>query len=153
MAGWGARQQAAAQELRMRTLRFLSIASLALSPLALACSDDDNGTEPTLALVGTWNATSFQGLGQDFIAMGMDLTITFTNTGTYTIAFQNDLIGACDPGPACTQNGAYTATSNQVTLDPGTPDTVTFTWAVQGTTLTLSGSIDGTPVTIVLARD
>jgi hypothetical protein len=133
--------------------RGFALATLAFAALGAACSDDDNGTGPGGGLVGSWTATSFVGLGQDFIALGMDLTLTLTNANTYTIVIENDTLGACEPGPDCTQNGNYTSTSTQITLDPDLPEeTTTFAYTIQGSVLTLTGSIDGTPVTITFSR-
>lgn len=126
-------------------------AAVALAPIVLACSDD-NGTEPTNALIGTWRATSFTAQGNNFIAAGMALSVALTANGTYTITITNDQIGACEPGPNCTQNGNYTSTSTTVTLDPGSVDVITFTYTIQGTTMTWTGSIDNIPATVVFAR-
>jgi len=127
-------------------------AAVMLVPVATACSDDE--TDPTSALVGTWNATHFTGLGNDFIAAGMVLRLVLTSSHTYTITFTNDLIGACDGGvPNCTQTGDYESTATTITINPGDPEGETvFTWTIQGTTMTWTGSIDGTAVTIVFAR-
>lgn len=135
-----------------RSLAVLSrlTAAVALAPIAVACGDDD-GT-PEDPLVGTWRASSFTAQGTNFIAGGMALTVALNNTGTYTITITNDLIGACEPGPNCTQNGNYTSTSTTVTLDPGTVDVITFTYTIQGTTMTWTGSIDNIPATVVFAR-
>jgi hypothetical protein len=134
-----------------------SLAVLSLAVFSTACSDDDDdGTgpvdDPEAALVGTWNATSFVGLGQDFVAQGMGVTLTLTSSNTFTFAVTNDLIGACDPDTACSETGSYSATASQITFDPGTVDAETFTYTIQGSTLTVTGSIDGTPVTIAFTR-
>jgi hypothetical protein len=129
-----------------------TIAFLLLGALAAGCSSDDDGTEPTSQLVGTWNAISFQGLGQDFVAQGMTFRLTLTSSGTYTLVITNDLIGSCDPGPDCSQTGTYSATATQFTLDPGTIDSVTFSYAIQGNTMTFTGSIDGNAVSIQWTR-
>lgn len=126
----------------------LSIITLSLS----ACSSS-SPSAPGSGLVRSWEATSFLGMGMDFIADGMDLTVTFTNSGTYSQDVTNDLIGTCgDSGPNCTTGGTYTATATQVTFDPGSDDETTFDYTIQGTTLTLTGNIEETPVTIVLSR-
>jgi hypothetical protein len=120
-----------------------------------ACGSDGDGnvgTGPNNALYDSWNATSFQALGTDFIADGMTLVITFNVAGTYTLDITNDLIGACDPDPDCTTGGDFTGSASQITLDPGSPDEVTFNYSIVGTTLTLTGSIEGNPVTITLER-
>jgi hypothetical protein len=141
----------------MRALRELrraaSGALVVLVPVLVSCSsDDDEPAGPSDPLVGTWNATSFVAGTDDVIALGMDLSIALSAAGTYTLTVTNDLIEACDGAANCTQTGSYTATSTQLTMDPGTVDTITFGYTIQGTTLTLSGNIDGTPVTVVLTR-
>ena len=140
----------------MRITRALLLAqvgaTLVLSPWITGCSDDDDGTGPNSTLVGTWNATSIQALGNDFVALGMDLTLTLTEAGDYTLEVSGDLIGACAPNPSCTQNGPYTNTETQITLDPGTAEEVTFSYVIQGTTLTFTGAIDGTPVVFTFTR-
>lgn len=134
---------------RASRLAPLCAVAVLLSPLP-ACSSDS--TAPGAALVATWNATSFVALGQDAIAQGMTLTITFTAAGTYTLSVTGDVIGACSPDPDCSTTGTYAATNTQVTLDGGTPDEVTLTYAIQGTTLTVTGDIDGTAFTATFAR-
>lgn len=134
----------------LAVLARLSIA-VALAPIALACGDDE-ATTPTDPLVGTWNATSFTVLGSDVIAGGMVLGVVLTSAGTYTLTITNDMIGACEPGPNCTQTGDWTGTATTITINSGTVDAVTFTWAIQGTTMTWTGSIDGIPATVVFAR-
>lgn len=133
-----------------------SAAAAALAALltaVAACSDDDpTGTEASI--VGTWQAASFEALGTDFVAAGMELELTLTDAGTYMIDVTNDLIGVCpDEEPDCVQQGAYTSTDTQVTIDPGLEDEVTFTYTVTGTTLTLNGAINETPVTATFMRE
>lgn len=79
-------------------------AAVTLAPIAAGCSDDD-GTEPTSPLVGTWNATSFTAMGQDAIALGMSLSIQLSSSGTYTLTIGNDLIDACAGVPSCVNTG------------------------------------------------
>ncbi len=122
--------------------------ALAVAPITTGCSGESAGPGPTL--VGTWDATSFSVFGEDLIAQGMGLRIIFTNGGAYTLTVTNDLLGACEPDPNCSQTGTYSASISQVTIDPGTPDAVTFNYSIQGSTLTLAGNVDGIPVTIVL---
>ena len=135
---------------------FLAMAIGATMSLGLgisACGSDGGSGPNTNVLVASWNATSFTALGQDFIANGMGLVLTLNQGGTYSIAVtgdQGDLI--CSPGPTCTQTGDYSSTSTVLTFDPGTPDAVSFNWSLQGTTLTLTGSISGNPATMVLQK-
>ena len=123
-----------------------------LSPLVAGCSDDDDGTDPTSALVGTWTVTSLAAQGQDFITLGMDLELELESGGTYTFTVTNDLVEFCDPGPNCVVTGDYTATASTITLDPADEPT-TFTWTIQGNTMTWTGSIGGTPATAVMTRN
>ncbi|MEX1257360.1 MAG: hypothetical protein WEG36_07070 [Gemmatimonadota bacterium] len=132
-------------------LRTLAV-SAALLGVAAGC-DDSPSSSSGATLVGTWNATSFNAPGMDFIGEGMSLTIVFGSTGSFSPQIQNDLIGACeDEEPNCTQLGTYTSTSAQFTIDPTTSDATTFTYVIAGSTLTLTGDIDGTPVIIVFQR-
>jgi hypothetical protein len=136
---------------------FAKVRALAVSAAllggAVGC-DDSPSSSGGATLVGTWNATSFNGLGMDFIDEGMSLTIVFGSTGNYSLQIQNDLIGACEAEEEldCTQVGTYTSTSTQFTIDPTTSDATTFTYVIAGSTLTLTGDIDGTPVIIVFQR-
>jgi hypothetical protein len=132
--------------------RFWSPAFALIAASILAVSACDSGNGPSNPLIGSWDATSFTAQGTDFIANGMSLVLTFEKGGTYTVAFTNDLIGACNPGPDCSDGGDFVRTGNQVTLDPGTVDETIFTYAIQGSTLTLTGDINGTATTIVLDK-
>ncbi len=141
-----------ARRFALRTARCLTVL-LALAFVACS-SDDSNGPAPApgATLVGSWNATTFATSTDDFIAQGMTLVMTIKNDDTYTFAFTNDLVGACNPGPDCANNGPYTATSTTLTIDPGTVDETVFTYSVAGSTLTMNSSINGTPVTLVLRK-
>jgi hypothetical protein len=141
----------------MRTSRTLLAAGFcataALASTVSGCGSDGNGgSGPNAALYASWNATSFEALGTDFIADGMSLILTLDPAGTYTLDITNDLIDACDPGPDCINGGAFSATATQVTIDPGTQDETVFNYSIVGTTLTLTGSIGGNAVTITLER-
>jgi hypothetical protein len=141
----------------MRALREVrraaSGALVVLLPVLVSCSsDDDDPAGLSDPLVGTWNATSFVAGTDDVIALGMDLSIAFSAADTYTLTVTNDLIEARDGAADCTQTGSYAATSTQLTIDPGTVDSITFGYTIQGNTLTLTGSMDGIPVTVVLTR-
>jgi hypothetical protein len=150
----------------MRTPRSLLLAGLCvtatLAPALSGCGSDGGGTGPNgggggtnPALHATWNATSFGVLGVgDLIANGMTMVVTLAPGGTYTISFTNDVVGLCDPdpGPDCTFTGTYSSTASTLTLDPGTIDETTFNYTIVGTTVTLTGTIDGAAVTIVLQK-
>lgn len=137
---------------RSRTTSWKLLAMAALLQLAVACSDKDATGPSSDGLVATWQATSFQVEGFDVIQQGMGVKITLTAGKTYTLVITNDFTGACEDSPNCTDTGAYSSTSTQITLDPGTPDEVTFNYAIQGSTMTLTGDIDGIPVTMKLQR-
>jgi len=131
----------------LRTLPFL----LFLLVLGNACSDSTSPKEEA-TVVGTWNATSFSALGTDLILDGMTLAATLQEDGTYSFAFTDDQIGACNPGPDCTSTGTYLVSGAPITLDQGTNDEVTFTYSLQGSGMTWSGSINAVPATITFSR-
>lgn len=139
--------------MRARSARLVVTLGLAtvLFPAVSACGSD-GGNGPGDALLASWNATSFVVQGTDAIADGMSLVMTFESGGTYTLEFTNDQIGACSPGPDCIQTGTLDYTGTEFTFDAGTVDEVTLNYSIQGTTLTLTGSIEGIPVTVVLTR-
>jgi hypothetical protein len=139
----------------MRGHRALLIAGFSLAavlPLTVPACDSNGGGGPSNALFASWNATSFMAQGTDYIAGGMVLVMTFQSGGTYVLDVTNDLIGACDPGPDCSNTGTFTRSGNQLTLDPGSADEVTFVYAISGKTLTLTGSIGGISAAIVLEK-
>ncbi len=138
----------------MRIPRSLLVAGLCLSasltPALTGCSSD-GGNGPSNSLSGDWDVTSFMVMGTDVIADGMTFSMSLSG-GTYTFDVTNDLIGICDPDPDCTDSGPYSQTGSTITFDPGDPDEVTLNFTLQGTTATLTGSIDGNPVTITLTK-
>jgi hypothetical protein len=140
--------------IRRPTLPLSLLCAAAILPALLSgCSSDDpNAPAAGSALVGSWDVTSFATATEDFIAQGMTLAIMFSSNGTYTLTFTNDLIGSCNPGPNCTDSGAYTATASTLTFDPGTTDESVFNYVVAGNTVTLTGSIEATAVTITLVK-
>lgn len=122
----------------------------ALIPVAVACSD---GFEPPAGLAGTWNATSLIVDGDDYVAEGMTLRFTFSDNGDYSYTVTGDLLDFCDAGgPNCSDGGDYTATSSQLTFDPGSTDEETFSWTIAGDTLTVSGTIDGLVLVFTFQR-
>lgn len=137
---------------RRTTQPWILLAMAVLLPLAAACSDDETTGPAADPLIGAWQVTSFQAEGMDFIALGMTMRITLTAAKTYTVIVSGDLIGTCDPVANCTETGSYSSTSTQLTIDPGTADAVTFNYSITGATMTFTGDIDGTAVTIVLQK-
>jgi len=137
-----------------RPIRFGSLLgrALVLASAIAGCSSSSDGNGPSNALYSAWNATTFVAQGVDYIAGGMSLVLTLDANGTYQLDYTNDQIGACNPGPDCTDNGNFSSTSTQFTLDPAGPDPVTFDYTIQGTTLNLSGSVGNTPVTLTLEK-
>ena len=134
------------------TQRYKLFAVAVLLPLAMACSDDEPTGPAADPLVGTWQTTSIQVLGVDLVEQGMSIELTLTAARTYTVLVTGDLIGSCDPVSDCTDTGTYSFTPNQITMDAGTEDEVTFNYATQGTTMTFTGDVEGTPITMVLQR-
>jgi hypothetical protein len=111
-----------------------------------------SGTPSDPAVVGTWNATSFDAAGTDLIAMGMSFSFSFGSTISYSITIGNDQGGLCDVGTDCTVQGNYTATATQIFLDPGTTDETILNYSISGTTMTVNATIDATAVTVVLTK-
>lgn len=132
--------------------RLISVAvmCLALGWVVSGCSD--SGEEGS-AVVGTWNATSFNALGQDLVAQGMGISFTFSDQASYSFSVTNDQNDVfCNPGPDCTDGGSYVATATQITLDPGTTDAAVLNYAINGTTMTVNAVIEGAPITATFAK-
>lgn len=129
-----------------------SFALAAILVVATACGDDP--TEPgDETVIGVWQATSFNVLGSNLIELGMTVEVDFDADGTYMITVTNDQLGLCpDDEPDCTQDGDYTSSEGSVTLDPGEEDETTFQYAISGSTMTLTGSIEGFPVSASFTR-
>lgn len=139
---------------RMRT-RMFPLLLLSALVLSASCSSDDSSgpNDDQDAILGTWHATGFTAGGVDFVALGMDLTMTLADNGTYTIDVTDDQVGVCgDTTTDCETNGPFTYTSSQVTIDAGTTDATTFSYTISGSTMSWTGSIDSTPVTIQMSR-
>ena len=137
--------------LNRRTIH-TAILSLALGGAIAGCSSEGTGPEINPAVVGTWNATSFMFEGSDVIVQGTTVSFGFTNDGTYSFNFANDQGVLCDVGTACVDTGDYEATVSQIVLDPDTVDEQLFNYSIAGTTMTITGDVDGAPVTIVLNK-
>jgi hypothetical protein len=52
----------------------------------------------------------------------------------------------------CTETGNYTSTASSITIDSGTADATTFSYTLNGNTMTWTGSIDGTPAEVEMQR-
>lgn len=115
----------------------------------------DNTTPPPpppSAVVGTWNATSFDAGTGDLIAQGMSFSFTFDTFGSFTVTITNDQGGLCDVGTDCVETGPYTATDTQIFLDPGTVDESILNYTISGSTMTVNATIDGTAIVVVLTK-
>jgi hypothetical protein len=117
-----------------------------MAPIVVGCGED-NVVDSNLELLGTWNATVLLVDGVDLIDEGMTLSFTFNANGEYSYSVTGDLLEFCQAVTACSDDGDFTATSSQFTLDPGTLDEVVLAYSVTGSTLTVTGTVDG----IVLA--
>lgn len=141
---------------RLRARRLgATLALTAALVLAAACGDDNGtGSNNGDPIVASWQVTSFGDGTTDFIAAGMTMKITLKGDGTYAFVITDDQVGACDnPGANCTKNGTYSHTSNQVTIDPGSADgETTFSYVIAGNTMTWTGTIETTAVTIVMTK-
>ena len=131
----------------------VAMMSIALLP---ACGDDgDSSTGPSgsgAAILGTWTATSFNAGGQDFVPMGLTVQLTFA-TSTYTISISGDSGNLlCDTGSSCTDGGPFAYTATTITFDPGSMEEATLNYTISGNTLTLTGDIDGTALTVIATR-
>lgn len=137
-------------------LRIVAAAVLALALPITACSDDGTSSKPGNPLVATWNVTSFQNTstGEEYVAQGLTLSITFRKDGTYSLVFANDVIDACDGAASCTIQGTYTTSGTTLSLtDSSTPpETTQLTYQITGSTMTWNGDIDGTVVQIHLQK-
>lgn len=144
----------------MRTDRVRSIAALSgvlfVLGLATACSSSsDSSTNPTVdPLIGTWHVTSYTApIVGDVIQQGMTVTVTIAEDNSYSLAITGDQVGACTaPATSCSQSGTWSTSGNTITLTQSSTDVTSFTYAISGSTMTWTGSIDGIPVTITMAK-
>lgn len=124
---------------------------LSLTAVA-ACSDDPAGPDED-PILGTWEATAFVGGGFDFVQLGMDLTITLSSDGMYDFEVTNDQVGICEnTGDDCTDEGSFAYTGTTVTIDDEDEESAAFNYTINGSTMTWTGSIDTTAVTITWER-
>lgn len=136
--------------------RHLALA-VVLSMSIAGCDDDATGPENGgTTVVGTWIVTSFQAFGTDGIVEGMSMSATFSQVGTFILIVNDDMLGLCDGEGAinCNIGGGYSTTATQLTLevDDEEGDDVVFAYAIQGTTMTWTGTIDSIPITVILQR-
>jgi len=131
--------------------------SFGLLVIALvACNG--NGTEPDIdeAFVGDWFVTSFVVDGVDLVtAPGSTLNVSFGfySDGSYQLIVGGDTSGLlCDLAQSCNEQGDFSFSGNVITLDPGTADALDLQFTVSGDTLTISGTLDGTPFTASFER-
>ena len=116
-----------------------------LLAVAVGCSDSDNSTGPASPsdFVGDWLASSYvvtnianTSQSEDLTALGMTLSITFTET---TYSGTANFTGEATE----TFSGTYTIEGNQLTLnETGKLETDTMTYTLVGDTMTLSGLDD-----------
>ena len=130
-----------------------AIPALVVWAAVASCSDDNGGalTAGPETIQGSWIATSFVVGGVDAIALGMGMSMFFEADGEYSFLVSNDMLDMCDIGTTCEDVGTYTATSSTITFDPG-EDPVVFTYSITGNVMSLSGSMEGAPVTATFER-
>ena len=117
--------------------RLILIASFA----AAACSGGSPAAPSPQTLAGTWNATraefvsaSNSSLRVEVIAQGTTIVLTLDAAGTYTRR------STPASGPAETETGTWSASSDVLTLRPtGISGDTQFNMTLSGNTMTLSG--------------
>lgn len=130
----------------MRTLEKLGLIAV-VGGLGAGCSGDSTGTVQA-DLVGTWHANTAvvtsvanPATSANLIALGATIQITFSANLNYSSTVTL-------PGQAAeVSNGTYVQTATQLTLHSDQAsggDTITFSLALSGGTLTLTG---GSPFT------
>jgi hypothetical protein len=123
-----------------RTALVLSVAGA----VALACSDDNGTTGPSIAdLVGTWTATAATltpqgGAALDLVSLGTAITLTVASNSSYQFAINNAVLQLSD-----TITGEFTITGSSTGEltnddDPGDTLQVTFSLSNNNNTLTVS---------------
>ncbi len=129
---------------------YTAVLTLALASAIAGCSDDTGPEDINPAVVGTWDATSFDAGTGNLITQGMTFSFFFSSEGGYNFSVTGDLAGICDVGSTCSDFGDFTASATQIVLDPGTVDETFLSYSISGTTMTVNVDLDGTPATIVL---
>lgn len=137
-----------------RRTRHIPAALALIAAMALAACGDDDPSGPEATIIGEWDITGFVALGTDFIALGMDMDATLTEAGTFSIGVTNDQAEICEGeiGDSCSIDGDFTYTATTITINPGEEGEGTFDYTVSTSSMTWTGDIDGTPVTITFAR-
>ncbi len=116
-----------------------SMGTVLLAALSIGCSDSTGPAEPA-DLVGTWVASAFVFTNSantaetvDVIALGMSMTLTFTETTmSWTINFAGQEQEVF--------TGTYSLAGNQITMSDPIDGDETFTFALDGNILTLTFS-------------
>jgi hypothetical protein len=129
---------------------FALVAALAF---ATGCGEDGTGPNGD-PIVASWQVSTFSDGTTNFIAAGMTLLITLSSNDTCTFVTTTDQAGLCSAlGTSCTTTGTYSHTSSQIIIDPGDPDGgATFSYSISGNTMTWTGNIDSTAVTVVMTK-
>jgi hypothetical protein len=133
---------------------------------ASGCGNDDNPASPGdgsdgSELAGTWQASSFVVDGTDGIQQGMSVAITFTVTGsstlrgavgTFSVTITNDVLDLCDGASSCTPSGMFEVDAGSVVFDPGTEGELAWQYSVDGSTLSLTTTIEGSLVEVTATQ-
>jgi hypothetical protein len=138
----------------LRRHRILTVFLMIVLALAPACGDeDDNSMNPGgPSLAGTWEADTFSAGGTDYVPTGLSVTLTLTAT-TYVLDVTGDTNNViCEMTTDCVDSGTLSFTSTVLTFDPDDPEAVTLNYTVTDTTLTLTGSIEGTALSATFTR-
>lgn len=120
-------------------MKRISMGTVLLAALSIGCSDSTGPAEPA-DLVGTWNASAFvftnsadAAQSVDVIALGMSLSLTFTET---TMSWVINFPGEDQE----VFTGTYSITGNQITFSDPIDGDETFTQSLDGNILTLTSS-------------
>ena len=116
------------------------------------CNDAEDPTAPVpSALLGSWVATSVMVQGTDLVTQGMVLSFHFSADGEYSYLVTGDLLDLCDQGSDCSDWGEFTASSTQITFDPGSGAQI-MTYSISGDVMTMTGSMGGTSIQATFER-